>query len=177
MSNINAASRTVLVIGPGVSCVLTRGESPALDIIPTVGRSPTRLQNDAGTRIDPPVSSPTPISPMFAAIAAPVPALEPPVSRMVLYGFKVMPLREDAELKDAAKSWAVSKRPSHDVGTITWHCTLRQDYCACISQFLDQSCILLWCMQATNVSVCRWDILRVALVLDDDRNTVEGTNE
>ena len=40
---------------------------------PGVTRTPTRLQNDDGRRIDPPVSSPTPTSARFAAIAAAVP--------------------------------------------------------------------------------------------------------
>lgn len=103
-----AASLTVRVMGPGVSCVFTKGLSPALDTIPTVGRRPTRLQKEAGTRIDPPVSSPTPIRPKFAAIAAPVPALDPPVSLNVLYGLSVSPLTDEHELYDAAKSGLVN---------------------------------------------------------------------
>ena len=81
LSSSVATSETVRPIGPGVSWKCTRGENPARLISPVVTRKPKRLQNEAGTRMDPPVSSPIPTSPKFAATPAAVPALEPPDSR------------------------------------------------------------------------------------------------
>ena len=77
------------VIGPTVSCGITRYEVPVRGITPGVLRTPTRLQNDDGTRIEPPQSVPRPIAARLAATAAPVPELEPPASRLVSYGLRV----------------------------------------------------------------------------------------
>lgn len=74
---------------------------------PDVTRSPARLPNDAGIRIDPPVSSPMPTVAKFAATPATVPALEPPGSRARSYGFRVTPLLEENENQEVAKSGSV----------------------------------------------------------------------
>src|SRR5262245_24835381 len=61
---------------------------------PFVGRRPTRLLCDDGMRMDPQVSLPMPIAAKLAAIAAPVPPLEPPGFRRRSYGFFVCPPSE-----------------------------------------------------------------------------------
>ena len=97
-------SETVRPIGPGVSWKCTSGEKPARLISPVVTRRPNRLLNEAGMRIDPPVSSPIPTSPKLAASPAAVPALEPPDSRVGAYGFFVWSFIEEKENQPAAKS-------------------------------------------------------------------------
>jgi hypothetical protein len=62
---------------------------------PGVLRTPTRLQNDDGTRTDPPQSVPRPTAQRLAATAAPVPELEPPGSRPGSYGFLVSSLSDE----------------------------------------------------------------------------------
>jgi hypothetical protein len=69
-----------------------------------VTRSPKRLLNEAGIRMEPPVSSPIPRSPRFAATPAAVPALDPPDSRAGSYGFFVWPVTDEEENQPAAKS-------------------------------------------------------------------------
>ena len=49
---------------------------------PLLGRSPIRLLNAEGMRIDPQVSEPNPAAAKLAATAAPVPPLEPPGTRL-----------------------------------------------------------------------------------------------
>src|SRR5919199_5831704 len=95
-----AASATVRAIGPIVSWKITRYDEPVRGTTPGVLRMPTRLQNDDGTRIDPPQSVPIPTAPRFAATAVPVPALEPPGSRSSAYGFFVSWLTEENENHD-----------------------------------------------------------------------------
>ena len=58
---------------------------------PFVGRSPTRLLCDDGMRIEPHVSLPQPTAAKLAAIAAPVPPLDPPGLRRRSYGLSVCP--------------------------------------------------------------------------------------
>ena len=58
---------------------------------PFVGRSPKRLLCADGMRIEPQVSLPHPIAAKLAAMAAPVPPLEPPGFRVGSYGFLVCP--------------------------------------------------------------------------------------
>ena len=53
-----AASATVRVIGPAVSCVAEIGRMPVRDTSPTVGRRPTTLCAAAGLVIEPDVSVP-----------------------------------------------------------------------------------------------------------------------
>jgi len=53
--------------------------------------SPTRPQNDAGIRIDPPPSAPSAIGQSPEATAAAEPLEEPPVARAGSYGFRAAP--------------------------------------------------------------------------------------
>ncbi len=76
-----AASLTVRVMGPMVSWKKTRQPTPWRLTRPGVLLTPTTLSKEAGKRIEPPQSVPSPTAPKLAAIAAPVPALEPPGSR------------------------------------------------------------------------------------------------
>src|SRR5438045_1435525 len=73
-----AASVTVRVIGPAVSCAAAMGTIPERLISPTVGLIPTTELAFAGLRIDPDVSVPTVTAAKFAAAATPGPELEPP---------------------------------------------------------------------------------------------------
>ena len=61
---------------------------------PTVGLRPTRPLTAAGQMMLPSVSVPTPIAARLAAIAVPVPELEPHGLRSRTYGFFVCPPRE-----------------------------------------------------------------------------------
>src|SRR5687768_10039412 len=61
---------------------------------PTVGFKPTRPATAAGQMMLPSVSVPTPMAPRLAAIAVPVPELEPHGLRSSTYGFLVCPPRE-----------------------------------------------------------------------------------
>ncbi len=72
-----AASVTVRVIGPAVSCETEMGMMPVRLTRPTVGFSPTRPLTEAGHRMLPSVSVPTPTTARLAAMAVPVPALDP----------------------------------------------------------------------------------------------------
>src|SRR6478609_3850710 len=99
-----AASATVRVIGPTVSCGMTRYDVPVRGTRPGVLRTPTRLQNDDGTRIEPPQSVPSPAAARLAATAAPVPALEPPGSRSRSWGLRVSPVFDEYENHDVAQS-------------------------------------------------------------------------
>ena len=67
---------------------------PSRLIRPWSGRKPTRFSAEAGDRIDCPVSLPVPSTAKLAAIAAPVPPLEPPGVRVRSYGFSVCPPSE-----------------------------------------------------------------------------------
>jgi hypothetical protein len=96
--SIVAASATVRVIGPAVSCEAEIGMTPLRDINPTVGFIPTIPQIDDGHTMDPSVSVPTPIAAKFDAIAAPVPDDEPHGFRSRMYGFFVWPPRPDQPL-------------------------------------------------------------------------------
>ena len=58
-------------------------------------RTPTRLQNEDGTRIEPPQSVPRPTAARLAATAAPVPETDPPGSRLVSYGLRVSLVSEE----------------------------------------------------------------------------------
>ena len=67
---------------------------------PTVGLMPTSPLTDDGQTIEPSVSVPTPIAARLAAIAAPVPELEPHGLRSSAYGFLVCPPRPLHPLDD-----------------------------------------------------------------------------
>src|SRR4029453_9701146 len=88
-----AASRTVRAIGPAVSWLWAIGMIPDRLTRPRVGLIPTSPLAPDGQTIDPSVSVPTPIAPRFAAIAAPVPELEPHGFRSNAYGFLTRPPR------------------------------------------------------------------------------------
>src|SRR5262245_9280228 len=88
-----AASLTVRVIGPAVSCECEIGMIPVLLTSPIVGLMPTRELAPDGQTIDPSVSVPTPTAARFAAIAAPVPELEPHGFRSSAYGLLTCPPR------------------------------------------------------------------------------------
>jgi hypothetical protein len=88
-----AASATVRVIGPAVSWLDEIGMTPSRLTSPTVGLSPTRPATEAGQMMLPSVSVPTPTTARFAAIAVPVPELEPQGLRSSTYGFFVWPPR------------------------------------------------------------------------------------
>ena len=72
-----AASRTVWVMGPAVSCVWLIGTIPLRETSPTVGFSPTRPFMDDGQLIEPSVSVPMAAAAMPAATAAAEPELDP----------------------------------------------------------------------------------------------------
>ena len=72
-----AASATLRVIGPAVSCECEMGTMPLRLTSPTVGLMPTRPAALLGQTMDPSVSVPTPTTAKLAAIAEPVPELEP----------------------------------------------------------------------------------------------------
>src|SRR6266852_861984 len=93
-SSIKAASDTVRVIGPAISCVSAAGMIPLRLTRPRVGRRPTTSQADAGERIELTVSDPRPTATMFAATATAVPPLDPPGVRERSYGFLVCPPKE-----------------------------------------------------------------------------------
>src|SRR3954447_13513043 len=88
-----AASRTVRAIGPDVSWLCAIGMMPARLMRPSVGLMPTSPDADDGQRTDPSVSVPMPIAARLAAIAVPVPELEPQALRSSTYGFFVRPPR------------------------------------------------------------------------------------
>src|SRR5688572_22373660 len=90
----SAASATERAIGPAVSCEEEIGMMPLRLTMPTVGLMPTRPFTEAGQMMLPSVSVPTPIAARLAAIAAPVPELEPHGLRSRTYGFFVCPPRE-----------------------------------------------------------------------------------
>src|SRR5581483_6219594 len=77
--NTTAASRTFVAIGPTVSRVVpAKGTTPVLGTRPNVGLMPTRLCAADGFWIDPPVSSPRPISAKLPSTAVAVPLLLAP---------------------------------------------------------------------------------------------------
>src|SRR5881396_528081 len=88
-----AASVTVRAIGPAVSWVCEMGTIPLRLTRPTVGLMPTRPLADDGHTTEPSVSVPTPAAAKFAAIAAPVPELDPQGFRSRAYGLRVCPPR------------------------------------------------------------------------------------
>src|SRR5687768_3921124 len=81
-------------MGPAVSCEIEIGIMPERLTSPTVGFRPTRPLTAAGQMMLPSVSVPMPIAPRLAAIAAPVPELDPHGLRSSTYGFFVWPPRE-----------------------------------------------------------------------------------
>src|SRR4030095_6426763 len=82
---------TVFVIGAAWSRNQHAGIKPWRLTRVYVGRSPTALQYAAGTRPEPPVSSPTDAAHRCAASAAPAPELDSPGVRSRAQGLRVMP--------------------------------------------------------------------------------------
>src|SRR5258708_28417553 len=108
-SRMMAASRTVRVIGPAVSCDFEIGIIPNLLTSPTVGFTPTTLQTDDGETMDPLVSVPIAATQRLAETATAEPELEPDGLRSSAYGLCVcrpLPLQplEDVELREFAHS-------------------------------------------------------------------------
>src|SRR6201996_723757 len=91
-SNI-AASFTVRVIGPAVSCVAEMGIIPDRLHKPTVGFIPTIPFTDDGDTTEPSVSVPMATAHKLAATAVPEPALDPLGLRSNIYGLFVCPPR------------------------------------------------------------------------------------
>src|SRR5690349_19907179 len=89
-----ATSATLRPIGPAVSWLTEIGMMPTRLTSPTVGLRPTSPLTADGHAMLPSVSVPTPIAARLAAIAAPVPALEPHGLRSSTYGLRVCPPRE-----------------------------------------------------------------------------------
>src|SRR5688572_3395865 len=86
-----AASRTVRVIGPGVSWLWLIGTTWVRLTRPTVGLKPTIPLIAAGQVIDPSVSVPIAAGTIPAATAAPLPVLEPQALRFSACGLRVWP--------------------------------------------------------------------------------------
>src|SRR5512139_1124615 len=86
-----AASATLRAIGPPWSSEEAKAIIPYRETRPYVGLTPTTPHSDAGWRIDPPVSVPTPAKHMAAATAAAVPPEDPPGIRVRSHGFRVTP--------------------------------------------------------------------------------------
>jgi hypothetical protein len=78
-----AASRTVRVIGPGVSCSAEIGTIKVRETRPRVGFRPTTPLMAAGQVTEPSVSVPTASVTRPAETATPEPALEPQAVRSV----------------------------------------------------------------------------------------------
>ena len=77
--HMSATSATERAIGPTVSSVGTSGKTPAVDTAPQLGFRPMVSQQAEGSRIEQPVSVPSPRSQRPAASAAALPLDEPPV--------------------------------------------------------------------------------------------------
>src|SRR3546814_18816536 len=82
------ASATVRAIAPAVSWLAEIGMMPSRLTSPTVGLIPTRPLPAEGQITLPSVSVPPPTLARLAAIALPVPALEPPGLRSSTYGLR-----------------------------------------------------------------------------------------
>src|SRR5215210_6135191 len=87
----SAASRTLAVIGPGVSWLWLIGTTWVRLTRPTVGFSPTIPLADAGQVTDPSVSVPIASRTSPAATAAPLPLDDPHGLRSSAHGLRVCP--------------------------------------------------------------------------------------
>src|SRR5690606_32444977 len=86
-----AASATVRVIGPAVSCECAIGMIPDRLTSPTVGLIPTMPLALEGQTMDPSVSVPTAAAARLADTATPLPELDPHGLRSSTYGFFTWP--------------------------------------------------------------------------------------
>src|SRR6185436_263832 len=89
----SAASATDRAIGPAVSWLCAIGMMPRPLTSPSVGLIPTSPFAPDGQTIDPSVSVPTPMAARLAAMAAPVPELDPQGFRSSAYGLRHCPPR------------------------------------------------------------------------------------
>ena len=87
-------------MGPAVSWLWAIGMIPAPSIRPSVGFTPTNEHALEGQTIEPSVSVPMPTAAKLAAMAAPVPELEPQGLRSSAYGFAHWPPRALQPLDD-----------------------------------------------------------------------------
>src|ERR1700709_933617 len=85
-----ALSRTVRLTQRWTDSPLSSRTGPSV-ILPWLGLSPTRPQQDAGMRIDPPPSLACANGIIPEVTAAAAPPLEPPGVRPVSHGFRVAP--------------------------------------------------------------------------------------
>src|ERR1017187_5200074 len=99
------ASRTLRVIGPGVSNDVASGIIPSLLNTPLLGRWPTTPQRAAGARTDPAVSVPIAAMHIPAATAAAEPDEDPPAMRLTSQGFFTAPNALTIPLPPNANSW------------------------------------------------------------------------
>src|SRR6478609_4614106 len=83
-----AQSSTVRAIGPQWSNVNEFGMTPARLTSPELGINPASPQNDAGPRIEPPVSEPSEAGTMPAASAAADPLDDPPLKCSTCHGLR-----------------------------------------------------------------------------------------
>src|SRR5947208_9326309 len=88
-----AASVTLRVIGPAVSCAAEIGTTPDRLTRPSVGLMPTALLAPAGQTMEPSVSVPMVTLARFAAAPTPEPLLDPHGLRSSTYGLLVCPPR------------------------------------------------------------------------------------
>src|SRR3954447_1432373 len=95
-SSSAAASRTVRASGPDVERPSEPETYGAFDTRPRDGLMPTRPQQEAGMRIDPPPSLPWATGRRPAATAAAAPPDEPPGVRDGSHGFLVAPFSSDS---------------------------------------------------------------------------------
>ena len=88
---MSVGSSTVRVSGPTVSSEKESGIAPARETRPYVGLIAEVPQKAAGSRIEPPVSEPSPAKLARAATEAAVPAEEPPGMRSTFQGLRQWP--------------------------------------------------------------------------------------
>src|SRR6476660_7933760 len=87
-SSKRARSATDCAIGPTVSRVWESGATPSPGYRPTVGRNAAQPLKEQGIRTDPPVSVPNAAGAIRAPSAAPLPADEPPATRVESYALR-----------------------------------------------------------------------------------------
>jgi len=91
MARNRAASRAVRTSGPTLSQEKDSGMTPARETRVCVAFNPVTPQNEAGRRIEPPVSEPSAAAQNRAATAAPEPEEEPPVTWPPCHGLQASP--------------------------------------------------------------------------------------
>ena len=132
-SSMRAASSTVRVMGPISSCVGLNGMMPSRLISRCVGRTPTKSVLRPATESTARCRCRSRIPAKLAAIAAPVPPLEPPGVRDRSYGFSVCPPSELTVVPVSASSvrfvlpmiiGAGGLQPPHDERVIGGESTL-----------------------------------------------------